>query len=170
MYADALLSLLSLALFLIVFYGPWQAVCTDLGRQVIFESRHKIFDMAADGELDFDSQEYKDIRESLELLIRYLHFATAPAVLVHMIFGVNKENSTLRMSIDRIETTETRRKVSRYVWKAQNAVIMTLLAKSLPGVFIIAAAFIASKIHINRRKYAEVVSERIQRDAEIAAY
>ena len=48
MYADALLSLLSLTLFLTAFYGPWQAVCTDWGRHVIFENRDKIFDMAAE--------------------------------------------------------------------------------------------------------------------------
>ena len=126
MYADALLGLLSLTLFLIIFYGPWQAVCTDWGRHVVFGSRDKIFDMAADGELDFDSEEYKDIRASLQLLIRYLHFATAPAVLVHVFFGVTKENSVLKTSINRIGATEARKKVSRYVWKAQSAVIMTL--------------------------------------------
>ena len=91
-----------------------------------------------------------------------------------MFVSVSKESSALKMSIDRIVTVEARRKVSHYVWKAQRAVIMTLLAKSLPGVFIgifiILAVFISSRIHINRRKYAEVVSERIQKDAEIAAY
>jgi|SRR5580692_10901927 hypothetical protein len=110
MYADALTALLSLALFLLVFYGPWQATCTDWGRNVIFESRDKIFDMAADGELDFDSDEYKTIRASLQTLIRYLHFATAPAVLVHMLVRADGRNSALKMSVERIGAIEVRKK------------------------------------------------------------
>lgn len=169
MYADALVCLLSLSLLLIVFYGPWQAVCTDWGRHVVFESRDKIFDMAADGELDFNSEEYRSIRASLQILIRYLHAATMPAVLAHIVFGVSGNNSALRMSVEKIEAPEARRKVAHCVARAQRAVVMTLLAKSLLGVLIIAGVFAASKININRRKYAEFVSERVQRDAELTA-
>ena len=53
--AEALVGLVTLAALLCLFYGPWQALCTDLSRQFIFEGRDQLFDMALAGRLDFDS-------------------------------------------------------------------------------------------------------------------
>lgn len=53
MHAEALLGIAALSLIAVVFYGPWQAVCTDWSRNYIFEARDRIFDLAESGELEF---------------------------------------------------------------------------------------------------------------------
>ena len=85
MHAEAILGIAALSLVLTVFYGPWQETWTDWARQVVFECRDKIFDMAADGEIAFKSNEYRDIRESLHKLIRYSPHATFTSIFVRFI-------------------------------------------------------------------------------------
>jgi hypothetical protein len=170
MNSDALASIVALILLAVLFYGPWQATCTDWARQILFENRDKIFDMAQAGEIDFDSAEYAEIRKSLQGLIRYCHHVTLPMLLIHLLAGVDSTESALKSSIAKIPSIEARNKVYKYVSSAQKAVLVSILAKSLPGLGIIIASWIASKLHLNRRKYARVFSERIQRDSEIAAY
>jgi hypothetical protein len=170
MNSGALASIVALILLAVLFYGPWQATCTDWARQILFESRDDIFDLAHTGEIDFDSDEYAEIRKSLQGLIRYCHHVTLPMLLVHFSAGIDSKESALKSAIARIPSVEARNKVHNYVSRAQNAVLFSILAKSLPGLAIIIAAWIAAKLHLNRRKYARVFSERIQRDSEIAAY
>ena len=65
-----------------IFYGPWQWVCTDWIRQVCFEARDKLFDLAADGQLDFSSPEYRKLRSIIESEIRFAHEMTLPYLFV----------------------------------------------------------------------------------------
>ena len=76
MIADSLCALVALSGFLVLFYGPWQSVCTDVARQLMFEQRDKIFDMARSGVIEFDSREYRRVRISIEQNIRYAHELT----------------------------------------------------------------------------------------------
>jgi len=46
---QTLVGLGSLAALLIILYGPWQAICTDIARQMLFEKRDAIFDLAQSG-------------------------------------------------------------------------------------------------------------------------
>lgn len=82
MNLDPLVSFALICLFLLWFYGPWQETCIDYARQIIFEERDKIFDLASAGSLRFDSRQYKHIRASLNAAIRYAHELT----LARMIF------------------------------------------------------------------------------------
>ena len=78
--------------------------------------------------------------------------------------------SALKASIKRISSTDARSKINTLVSKAQGAVIVSVLAKSLPGLFVIVAAWIATKLHLNKRQYAKLISDMIQRDSEISVY
>ena len=92
--ANAVISLLALALFVCLFYGPWQAVCTDWARQILFEKRDKLFDMAMAGKLHFASEEYKSIRRMLESMIRFAHHLTWPKLL--FIKKMHRDSDTAR--------------------------------------------------------------------------
>jgi hypothetical protein len=168
MYADALLSAITLSLAATVFYGPWQETCTDWARQIVFECRNKLFDMAYQGELSFDSSEYRDIREFFQKSIRYSHQATLPGTIVHFINARYEATSELEMSLNKIASVSTRREVYRLVARTQKAILMSILVKSMPGLIIILGAWIAAKLHVNRHKYAKLFSDRIRKDVEIA--
>jgi hypothetical protein len=75
---DALLTVVVISLLMVLVYGPWQALCTARARQAMFERRDAIFDIAAGGRLDFDSESYRVLRKSLEGQIRYAHILTIP--------------------------------------------------------------------------------------------
>lgn len=55
------------------FTGPWRQLRIDETRQSLFELRDKLFDMAADGELDFDAPAYGRARDQLNGMIRFTH-------------------------------------------------------------------------------------------------
>src|SRR5262245_42077518 len=79
---QALIGLASLTALVVVLYGPWQEVCTDIARQIIFEKRDAIFDLAHNGKLSFDSPEYGTIRSALQSSIRFAHELSLPRFLV----------------------------------------------------------------------------------------
>ena len=58
--------------------GPRQRLVVDTLRQNLFERRDQLFLIAANGHLSFDSEEYRALRERLNLLIRYCDAATWP--------------------------------------------------------------------------------------------
>lgn len=68
--------LVSLAILVCLFYGPWQQFVVDVLRQNLFRMRDEIFMCAADGKIGFDSPEYQAIRGRLNAMIRYAHTAT----------------------------------------------------------------------------------------------
>ncbi len=74
--------LISISVLIGVFYGPWQTIVVDYGRQYLFEIRDSFFDLAAKGEIDFDSDEYAEIRDTMNSLIRFLHRLTWPRMFV----------------------------------------------------------------------------------------
>ena len=73
---DAIATIIMLAALAVILYGPWQNYCTDAARQTLFEVRDDLFDMAANGEISFESSEYRTIRSSIEKNIRYAHTLT----------------------------------------------------------------------------------------------
>jgi hypothetical protein len=138
-YADAVAALVALSLFLLFFYGPWQAVMVDVARQVAFEERDAVFDLAAEGSLDFESPDYKTIRNSFNQLIRFAHELNWMRLLM---YGRGpKEVSDVHLAIDRIEDVETRQKVARHLQKARYAMMGMIGGKSL--LLLIALVFVA---------------------------
>jgi hypothetical protein len=130
MAADALVSLAMLMAFACLFYGPWQAVCTDVARQLIFERRDALFDLARAGKLDFASPEYKAIRRMMEGMIRFAHELTwVRLCFVHRV-SVRHE-LPLMSAIDSIKDPATKEKVEALLRECTTVLMATMAAKSV---------------------------------------
>jgi hypothetical protein len=169
MYADALLAIGTTTLLMVFFCGPWQSVCTDWARQIIFESRDKLFDMAQTGELAFDSEEYRTTRTSLECLIRYAHDLTLVGMVWNMTFHKGKTKSKLGNSVSKIQNIETRRKVDELTEHAQRAVLMMVGYKSVIGLIVLLVTFVIKPFRRMIVAIARTHVDDIQWEAEIAA-
>jgi hypothetical protein len=135
-YADALAALFAVSLFLLFFYGPWQGILVDLARQTVFEQRDAVFDMAAAGKLDFNSRDYRIIRDSFNKLIRFAHELNWMRLVLHGLGGHEKVPD-VQQAIDRIEDAETRKDVIRHLQRARFAMIAMIGSRSL---FLLVAA------------------------------
>lgn len=128
---EALATLVSLGAILLVVYGPWQTLCEDRARQHLFEARAMIFDLAADGRLSFDSEEYREIRRALNCLIRYTHQLTWPRFLTCALFIETPESGTMITDyIKRIDDASARLAVERQIGKSMNALILLIIHRS----------------------------------------
>jgi hypothetical protein len=131
---QALIGLGSLAALAALLYGPWQEVCTDIARQIIFEKRDAIFDLAHGGTLSFDSREYHTIRSALQASIRFAHELTLPRFLVMAVVfsahGSHPEENDLSRAIRRIADPVTRRQIDILVMQAYRALFVMMVAKS----------------------------------------
>jgi hypothetical protein len=129
-YADVIAALGTLSAFLLFFYGPWQSAMTDIARQVVFEERDAVFDMAAEGKLAFDSKEYKVIRDSFNDLIRFAHELTWVRLVVH--WRGQKEIPDVQLALERIGDAGVRAEVTRHLRRARYAMFGMMGLKSLP--------------------------------------
>jgi hypothetical protein len=115
-------------------YGPWQAICTEFARQLMFETRDAIFDLADhDSDWSFDNREYRIIRSGLERLIRFAHELTLPSMLFFWVFvrsSIRNEKPELLRAVDRIPDNALRQKVSDLVNQALRAASIMMIAKS----------------------------------------
>jgi hypothetical protein len=130
MTADALVSLAALTAFVCLFYGPWQATCTDVARLLIFARRDALFDLAKVGQLDFASPEYKAIRRSMEGMIRYAHELTWTRLVFFGRVTVEHE-SPLIIAIGSIKDPLTKEKVEALLRDCTTVLIGTMAAKSI---------------------------------------
>jgi hypothetical protein len=141
----------SFAALLVILYGPWQEICTDVARQIVFEKRDAIFDLAHSGKLSFKSREYGIIRSSLQASIRFAHELTLPRFLV-MAAGLRRrrshpEDNELSRAIREISDPVTRDRVEALVKEAYRALFLMMVAKSpvmlllfivaLPGLIVL---------------------------------
>jgi hypothetical protein len=158
-------------------YGPWQWVCTDFARQIIFEKRDAIFDMAADGDLNFNSSEYRTIRSSLESSIRFAHELSLPYFLLMLLVrkGSISEKSHLVTAVDQIQNAFIREQVRRKVNVAQRALVVMMAAKSpilvflfLPALVLGAGIYFIEKCHAPARRVVNIFGELVQVEAEFA--
>jgi hypothetical protein len=161
MNADALISLILISVFIFWFYGPWQSTCTDYARQIIFEQRDKLFDIAASGRMAFQSREYGTIRSSLNAMIRYAHDATLPRLIYTYIALRRKETdykkSALYKATEQIQDSRLYEEMQIILAKSMMATACLIIFKSLPCVmcliiflpiilFLSVCAFFFSKI------------------------
>lgn len=69
----ALEILASIGIGLWLFYGPWRLLVIEMSRQGLFELRDEIFDLGAEGKIQFSSAEYLKIRDTFNSMIRLNH-------------------------------------------------------------------------------------------------
>lgn len=64
---------LALAFLIIFAYGPWQEFIESAVRHKLFKVRDELFDYAAKGNVSFEHDDYKRVREALNDFIRFAH-------------------------------------------------------------------------------------------------
>lgn len=134
MIADSILSLVMFMIIALLFYGPWHVLCTSIARQLIFERRNLIFNFARRGDLDFNSKEYRDIRNSLNLMIRFAHQATLPRLFFISFFLYKKpinETSQLQIAASRVTNPEMRIELHRIINEVEAIMISTAMFRSV---------------------------------------
>lgn len=62
---------------IVLFYTLWRDLVIDWARERLFAQRDALFDMAVAGKLDFEGQNYRDLRAFLNSLIRNAHRLSA---------------------------------------------------------------------------------------------
>jgi hypothetical protein len=168
---NALFGLAALALVACVFYGPWQEVCTAFARQIIFERRDAIFDLARAGRLDFASDEYRTIRQSLEKSIRFAHEMTwvRCAFLYNALRrrgGAASGKTELQEAIDRINDPATRDEVRRLTSEATAAVVVMMGFKSaillIGAVCVVIAVCVVGVTNSTVRVLGKMTEELLQ--------
>jgi hypothetical protein len=177
MAVNAIVSLVALVLFVCFFYGTWQAACTDWARQIIFERRDKLFDMAAAGKLSFASDEYKFVRRSFEGMIRFAHELTWPRLLFFVSLrhrlGI-PHRSQLSEVVARIEDPATRKRVQDLVLESAVALIAMMALKSIvvaPLAFVMWVVALCStgfKFVVRDNSVVKNLSETIQIESQLA--
>jgi hypothetical protein len=148
MNADLLLSFLALAALGVLFYGPWQGICTDVARQVVFEQRDKLFDMAMTGRIAFDSKEYIEIRSGLEAIIRFSHDLTFPrAIYLAYMFPKIRERDNadpIISAIQRLDDAQLQTDIRRLVVRAYVTAMAMMVMKSSIGIIVVCLVAIPS--------------------------
>lgn len=169
-YADAIASLAVLSLFLLAFYGPWQSIMVDMSRQYVLEQRDAVFDLAARGKLDFNSEDYRIIRDAFNKLIRFAHEFNWIRLLMYWDGG--RSVPEVSHAVDRIEDQETRTKVAYHLRRARFAMIAMMVGKSLG---LLAGAAIVGLISWCMGKTRDIFlkmdrafGEKMQVEAELA--
>jgi hypothetical protein len=173
---DNLLALLAGGVFLAIFYGPWQSVCTDFARQYAFEQRDAIFDLAKSGKIDFRSNEYKAVRSSIEANIRFAHQLSVPRFLyMALMLGLRLSDaghSELAKNIAAIGP-DVRDEVSRYARRAMVGFVVMALLKSILfwiffPLFLIVAFYFAIFMSIRKwfLRIGLIIGGLIQIEAE----
>lgn len=124
-----------IGVFLFLFYGPWQAICTDFARDHIFDYRDQLFDMAARGELDFESTEYKNIRDWMNGAIRMAHYFSVPRFFsIYFMMRGTPEGApeALGNALSRdIRDPEIRAKVNRLLLASEWELVKLLIRRSI---------------------------------------
>lgn len=174
---EALVGLSGLVLLAALVYGPWQWACTDFARQILFEKRDEIFDLAADERLNFNSDEYRTIRRSIETSIRFAHTLTLPH-FIFMLVTRRKEishgPSGLTLKVEKITDDATRKLVKRKVLEVNIALVGMMVAKSpvtlvlavLPLIILGASAHFVGRCRDVARMILIWCGELIQVEAE----
>ncbi|MBV8635303.1 MAG: hypothetical protein JO002_12490 [Burkholderiaceae bacterium] len=185
-YIEALAGLVALVAILVVLYGPWQEVCTDYGRQIMFERRDTLFDMALEGRLGFASEEYRTLRRAMETLIRFAHEVTLARVLFLLLSvkvgGKKLPESPIVSALENVTDKETQLQVARLFGQAhltilgmivfKSPLLLLLLLASSPFVVVgITAAVALGRIRrwwAAVERGAQILGDTVQAEAESA--
>lgn len=142
--ADAIIALTTLAALFCLFYGPWQAVCTDISRQIIFERRDRLFDMALEERISFNSEGYQSARRTLNGLLRFAHHLTWQEFVISAYFAGRHKNTGLpdwRNSLGDLPA-DVRREIEGLVRECSVMLTGMILLKSIfIGPLVFALAF-----------------------------
>ena len=169
----ALHGLLCLGVLFLFVYGPWQKLCVDYARDVMFEQRDIIFDLAAQGRLSFNDEAYAQARSTINGMIRMAHCITAPRLITLMAYAAHADDpapaSQARHAIQQIGDDATRSAVMEAFSKAETAALALMVARS-PVLIAVAvvAKFMGQFLRLQKR-LLQAVTETLERAAAYEA-
>ena len=169
MAVEAIAGILTVLALGVLFYGPWQWICTDMARQKAFEKRDAIFDIAARGDLDFGSAEYRNIRDALEKLIRFAHELTLPNFVHVLLFyrvDVNTVKTELFSSLENVENESVKDEVMKNVLQAFAYTIIWTFLRSAVGLLFVLPLFFGLKMFKDTKSMLLNASKLVQAEAE----
>lgn len=176
MSTNAILAFMAIVGLVVFFYGPWQSLCVDVARQLLFEQRAKLFDLALNGKIQFNSDRYRKIRKSLEGSIRFAHDLTVPRMIyLALVYRIpNRRKSDLREAIEQIEDESVRIEINAIANQATKIMIALALARSVITiaaipllVVVIGLAMIFDLARITMVLCAKTVGDIAQKEAEM---
>lgn len=138
-----------------LFVGPYRSYRLDYFRQSLFAIRDDLFDMAAAGELSFDSDAYRMLRRSINGTIRYGHHCGFINFLVGWLSGtygeqhravVRSYNSQLNRAMSQLRP-DVRNRLNDMRKKIRRLVIEQVLRTSMTMSIVFV---LLSTIHVAR--------------------
>lgn len=166
-FINASVLLVGLGALLIFLYGPWQSICVDSARNKMFEARDAVFDIAAQGKIEFESAEYKEIREGFNSLIRFAHRISWPGLFcITFAAGTGPQKPPARLALERVKDREIRKQISYQVNKASKAAVLLLFARSPLLWILLLIAFVIRSVTRSFDKAAYSLAERIETEAD----
>ena len=144
--ASILGGLLAVVAFLLIFYGPVQWLCVSYARDVLFEQREAVFDMAARGILQFGSEPYEATRDEMNGMIRLAHRLTIWRLGLHRAFGLPAHGmSDIELALAELPDS-VRDEVTARLRQARAAMALCMLVRSLPVVIVLIPALLLWRI------------------------
>lgn len=168
-HVNAFVLLAALGLLIATIYGPWQWYCVERARQKIFEVRARIFNLAADGQITFDSSEYLSIRESLNVRLRFAHrISWQQMLLVAWTYPNLPMESDLMRQIRSIKDRELREILEKEARRSARAMAELVILRSPPLLLLYIIFRCVHRLHGKPRKpeWRQYAGERASIDAE----
>lgn len=172
---NALSALVTLGMGLVFFYVIWRHYVVDVTRQDLFELRDQLFDLAAEGKLEFNSNRYKTLRRIFNANIRFTHELDWVHILAFYFAAKFKKKGVITKNamhvmhlVNTIDDEKTRHEVMKIMTKMHLVTAWHLFRTSFvlllltPVVVILVAFFALSAklLYKTPRKFETLINAR----------
>jgi len=161
---EAFASVLVLILLVLAVRGPWKSVCTDYARQVMFECRDAIFDLAREGKISFESTAYKQARLGIERNIRFAHEISVGR-LVFYYSHLSRADTPLptERAVGNVGDYSVRTAIESQVATSQRVLLFLMIAKSPMLMIFVGFLILLSRANEKARTRLQEVMRRLAR-------
>ncbi|TXI22309.1 MAG: hypothetical protein E6Q61_09435 [Nitrosomonas sp.] len=158
---------ISILLLIWFFNKPWQSLIVDWTRQKLFEIRDSVFDYAANGEMDFNSEEYIRIRNYLNSAIRNCHQFTwyimfASDIASKYEDGDYKSNKSVFDITNQIDDVDLRIRIKELLNESNLALGLLIALRSPLFPIILIMFFLKRHYDQSLNKIGRVMESRIR--------
>lgn len=162
-------------LIVLFFYGPWQYWVTSYVRQRMFETRDYLFLQAAEGKINFESDEYNILREFLNGSIRFAHkltwfgftFYASPLVTSEEVKNEVK-NDIIASTINLIKNDELRNEMK---CRFDDLAVLLIASLYMRSIFLISISFVVLPIMLMIRFFKRLdIKEKFRIKLETAVF
>lgn len=151
-FVDFLQILISLAVLIWFFTGPWSSFWVDTSRQRCFELRDRLFLFAADGEIGFDDPLYRRTREWLNACIARAHDVKLWNVMAFIVVCGPGPRPDLHADILKMPDGRARTELREIIEQSVQVQIGLILARSplLLAVTVLTPLFVLAGLMTDR--------------------